>query len=164
MGNLDDADDLTQETFVKLYQALPRFRPGHVRGWVYRVATNACLDELRHRSLVGWLPWEAHFAAALEDRVARDDPERDALQEETRHEVSEVLNRLPPRYRAALVLREYHGLGYEEIATALRTTRLAVKTLLLRARARFRRDWFGTHGHPPFPLPPRPVRVANATA
>ena len=66
--------------------------------------------------------------------MAQDNPERDALQEETRHEVEEVLERLSPRYRAALILREYHGLGYEEIAQVLGTTRAAVKTLLLRAR------------------------------
>jgi RNA polymerase sigma-70 factor (ECF subfamily) len=153
MGNREDADDLTQETFVKLYRALPRFRPGHVQAWVYRIATNACLDELRHRNLITWQPWEAFSAAFHPGQVARDDPERDALQEDTRRQVEAVLDRLPPRQRCALILREYHELGYLEIALALGTTRSAVKTLLLRARDRFRQLWVGTHGRPPFPSP-----------
>jgi RNA polymerase sigma-70 factor, ECF subfamily len=171
MGNREDADDLTQETFAKLYRALPRFRPVHVRGWVYRIATNACLDELRHRSLVRWEPWEAPVAAAHGNRAATDDPVRDVLREETRHEVVAVLDRLPPRFRTPLVLRELHGLGSEEIASALGTTRGAVKSVLMRARARFRQEWIGLHGVPSLqglggqpPFTPFPGRAGDGDA
>jgi len=61
MGNPDDAFDLTQETFIKAYQALPRL--GHeqelnLSAWLHRIASNTCLDLLRRRKLISWLPWE----------------------------------------------------------------------------------------------------------
>jgi len=148
LGDAEDARDFTQDAFVKAYRKLPEtlakgeFQP---QAWLYRIATNVCLDELRHRKLVKWQPWESFVSLFHPSQVARDNPERDALQEETRYEVEQVLNRLSPRYRAALVLREYHGLGYEEIATVLGTTRTAVKTLLLRARESFRFHYVKTH-------------------
>ena len=146
MGSAEDAYDLTQDTFLKAYLALAKTSDDlRVGAWLYRIATNVCLDELRHRKLVKWQPWESFVSLFHPSQVARDNPERDALQEETKHEVEEVLNRLSPRYRAALVLREYHGLGYEEIAQVLGTTRTAVKTLLLRARESFRYHYVKTH-------------------
>jgi RNA polymerase sigma-70 factor, ECF subfamily len=146
MGSAEDAYDLTQDTFLKAYLALPKTSDDlRVGAWLYRIATNVCLDELRHRKLVKWQPWESFVSLFHPSQVARDNPERDALQDETRHEVEAVLDRLSPRYRAALILREYHGLGYEEIAQVLGTTRTAVKTLLLRARESFRYHYVKTH-------------------
>jgi RNA polymerase sigma-70 factor, ECF subfamily len=148
LGDAEDARDFTQDAFVKAYRKLPEtlakgeFQP---QAWLYRIATNVCLDELRHRKLVKWQPWESFVSLFHPSQVARDNPERDALQDETRHEVEAVLDRLSPRYRAALILREYHGLGYEEIAQVLGTTRTAVKTLLLRARESFRYHYVKTH-------------------
>jgi RNA polymerase sigma-70 factor (ECF subfamily) len=146
MGSAEDAYDLTQDTFLKAYLALAKTSDDlRVGAWLYRIATNVCLDELRHRKLVKWQPWESFVSLFHPSQVARDNPERDALQDETRHEVEAVLDRLSPRYRAALILREYHGLGYEEIAQVLGTTRTAVKTLLLRARESFRYHYVKTH-------------------
>jgi RNA polymerase sigma-70 factor (ECF subfamily) len=76
-------------------------------------------------------------------------PETRALRREQADEVRAVLDRLPPRDRAALVLREYRDLSYAEIGAALGVSRPAVKLLLLRARVRFRREWLRTHGGPP---------------
>jgi RNA polymerase sigma-70 factor, ECF subfamily len=148
LGDAEDARDFTQDAFVKAYRKLPEtLAKGEfqAQAWLYRIATNVCLDELRHRKLVKWQAWESFVSLFHPSQVARDNPERDALQEETRHEVEMVLDRLSPRYRAALVLREYHGLGYEEIADVLGTTRTAVKTLLLRARESFRFHYVKTH-------------------
>jgi RNA polymerase sigma-70 factor (ECF subfamily) len=148
LGDPEDARDFTQDAFFKAYRKLPEtlakgnFQP---QAWLYRIATNVCLDELRHRSLLKWQPWEAFVTLFHPSQVARDNPERDALQAETRHEVERVLEKLPPRYRTALILREYHGLGYEEIAHALGTSRTAVKTLLLRAREAFRLHYARLH-------------------
>jgi DNA-directed RNA polymerase specialized sigma24 family protein len=78
-----------------------------------------------------------------------------------------VLDRLPPRFRTPLVLREFHGLDYEEIASALGTTRGAVKSVLMRARVRFRQEWVGLHGvdgRPPFGSLPGPVCDGDAAA
>ena len=99
LGDPEDARDFTQDAFVKAYRKLPEtlakgeFQP---QAWLYRIATNVCLDELRHRKLVKWQPWELFVSLFHPSQVARDNPERDALQDETRHEVEAVLDRLSP--------------------------------------------------------------------
>ena len=148
LGDAEDARDFTQDAFIKAYKKLPdTLAKGNfqAQAWLYRIATNVCLDELRHRKLVKWQPWENFVSLFHPTQIARDNPERDALQAETRREVERVLERLSPRYRAALILREYHGLGYEEIGDVLGTSRTAVKTLLLRARESFRLHYAKTH-------------------
>lgn len=59
VGNREDARDLTQDTFVKVYLALPRHRPDHTRSWIYRIATNVCIDALRHQAVVRWCSLDA---------------------------------------------------------------------------------------------------------
>ena len=148
LGDSEDARDFTQDAFLKAYRKLPEtlakgnFQP---QAWLYRIATNVCLDELRHRKLLKWQPWESFVSLFHPTQVARDNPERDAIQTETRNEVGLVLEKLSPRYRAALVLREFHGLGYEEIADVMGTSRTAIKTLLLRARESFRLHYVKIH-------------------
>ena len=89
------------------------------------------------------------------------DPERCALRAEQAGEVRAVLERLPPRHRAVLALREWHGLAYAEIGAALGLSRKQTKHRLFRARAAFRREWSRTRG----PWPERPAAApAAATA
>jgi RNA polymerase sigma-70 factor (ECF subfamily) len=148
LGDPEDALDFTQDAFVKAYRKLPAtLAKGNFQGqaWLYRIATNVCLDELRHRKLLKWQPWESFVSLFHPSQVARDNPERDAMQSETKSEVEIVLEKLSERYRVALVLREYHGLGYEDIAEIMGTTRTAVKTLLLRAREAFRFHYVKLH-------------------
>lgn len=139
MGNAEDAFDLTQDTFLKAYQALPRTSYDlRVGAWLYRIATNVCLDQLRHRKLIKWQPWEAFIAVFHPAQVGRDNPEGDVLDKENQEEVQLVLDRLHTKYRMCLILREYQDLSYDEIAEVLHTTRAAVKSLLFRAREEFR--------------------------
>ena len=70
--------------------------------------------------------------------VAKESPERDVVNRENREEVQYILDRLNPKYRLCILLREYQGLSYDEIAQVLGTTRAAVKSLLFRAREEFR--------------------------
>jgi RNA polymerase sigma-70 factor (ECF subfamily) len=90
------------------------------------------------------------------------DPERCALRAEQAREVHAVLERLPPRYRAALVLREWRGLSYAEIGTALGVSLSAVKTVLFRARVRFRAEWTRTCDRPPSAAREAPAPGAEA--
>jgi RNA polymerase sigma-70 factor (ECF subfamily) len=108
--------------------------------WLYRIATNVCLDALRRRKRLRWERWES-FAGALRPRrprlSARDTPERAVLHAASAasaEEVQLILVRIHAKERACLVLREYGGLSYEEIAEVLATTRAAVPSLLFRAR------------------------------
>jgi RNA polymerase sigma-70 factor (ECF subfamily) len=139
MGGAEDAYDMTQDTFLKAYLALPKTSDDlRVGAWLYRIATNVCLDELRHRKLVKWQPWEAFISVFHPSQVAKDSPERDCINTENAEEVQLILDRLHPKYRMCLILREYHDLSYDEIAEVLNTTRPAVKSLLFRAREEFR--------------------------
>jgi len=139
VGNPEEAHDLTQETFLRAYAGLPKI-DGELKvgPWLYRIATNLCMDQLRRRKLIRWEPWESFVALFHPKQVARDNPERDALRQESRELVHRVLQELPPRYRICLVLREYHGMSCEEIGDVIGSSRSAVKSLLFRAREEFR--------------------------
>ena len=139
MGSSEDAYDMTQDTFLKAYLALPKTSDDlRVGAWLYRIATNVCLDELRHRKLVKWQPWDAFISVFHPTQVAKDSPERDCIDKENTEEVQLILDRMHPKYRMCLILREYNDLSYDEIAEVLNTTRAAVKSLLFRAREEFR--------------------------
>lgn len=152
MGHPQDALDFTQETFMKAYSGLPRTAHDlRVGPWIYRIATNVCLDELRHRKLIRWQPWESFISVFHPSQISRDNPERDVLDGENQEETLAILDRLYPRYRACLILRHYQDLSYDEIAEALGTTKASVKTLLFRAREEFRQVYARTDRRPALP-------------
>ena len=145
-GNAEDAADLTLSSFEKALRAWPR-RPVdlQVRPWLYRIATNTCLDELRHRRLIRWLPLDL-FGGTTPHPVAEDDPEDVVVRSEEARLVRAALDRLPDRYRVALLLRESEGLSCEEIGASLGISRSAAKVLLFRAREKLREAYFDHSG------------------
>lgn len=147
-GDREEARDLTQDSFVKAYMALPRMPADlKVKPWLYRIATNVCIDALRRKRLIKWQSWDGFLAFFHPAQVASDNPERQVINREERDQVRRVFARLKPKHRRCLALREYRGLSYVEIARELRTTPNTVKTLLYRARDSFRR-----HYHQLYPL------------
>lgn len=142
LRNPDDAADLAQDTFVKAYRALGRTNEAlNVSAWLFRIASNACLDILRRRQRLRWLPWEGPKRDHLLLGSPADDPERQALSQETSLLVQQVLDRMAPRHRLALLLREYEGLSCAEIGQVLGLSRSATKSMLFRAREEFRRTY-----------------------
>ena len=139
-NNPDDAADLLQETFIKVYRALPSI-PAEVNfpAWLYRVARNCCLDELRRRRRARWIVWDGAQGAALADQAGDADPEQMVLDREGDSGVTAVLARMSPRNREALILRECEGMSCEEIGAVFGISRKAVKSMLFRARDEFRR-------------------------
>ena len=146
VGNAEDAADLTLASFEKALRVWHR-QPSdlQVRPWLYRIATNTCLDELRHRRLIRWLPLDL-FDGATPHPAAADNPEDAVLKAEEARLVRAALDKLPERYRLALILRESEGLSCEEIGAALGVSRSAAKVLLFRARERLRQVYFDQHG------------------
>jgi RNA polymerase sigma-70 factor (ECF subfamily) len=133
VGDRHLAEDLVQDTFVKAHRALGRLpKDANRRAWLYRIATNTALDQLRRRRLVAWLP--------LFDND-RHPATHTSFQEESLETIAvqRTLARLAPRYRVPLVLYTCQGLSTEEIAAILEISRGAVKTRLFRAREKFRR-------------------------
>ncbi|MBI2022425.1 sigma-70 family RNA polymerase sigma factor [Candidatus Daviesbacteria bacterium] len=140
MWNREDAHDLTQEAFLRAYVALPKVKEElKVGPWLYRIATNLCMDQLRRRGLKKWESLEIFEGREQIKAVAATTPEKEILRVEQIELVHRVLEKLPPKYRAALVLREYQDMSCEEIAEVLGISRSAVKSTLFRAREEFRR-------------------------
>ena len=112
VGNAHDAEDVGQATFVKVWQNLDGYRPGSTfSAWLHRITVNAALDKLRSR--------REETPLTERERDDRPTPERAILQDEMQTRVRRAVQALPPQSRAALVLREYEGLSYKEIAEAL---------------------------------------------
>jgi RNA polymerase sigma-70 factor, ECF subfamily len=138
-GNAADADDLTQETFIKAYRALDRTTDLlHVSAWLHRIAANSCRDEWRRRRRAGCQPWDATIHEAMLPSRPEENPESLMLQKEADERVQAVLNRMKPRNKQALILREYGGLSCEEIGAIMGVSHKAVKSTLFRAREEFR--------------------------
>lgn len=139
MGNADDAADVTQDCFLKAYVALPKTSADlNLQAWLYRIAANTCLDILRRRKRIRWLPWDIFSAGGLPEPSTEDGPERSYSEKETREVVLRVLGQMSPRYRTCLVLREYEGFSCAEIAEIVGSSRSAVKSMLFRGREQFR--------------------------
>lgn len=146
-GNYSDASDLAQEVFIRVYQALPRFRgEASFTTWLYRITANLCRDELRRQkrhkktSLDEMAANPTGPLPPIEDSLSPDDVlERREFQEM----VQACLNELPEEYRLVLVMREIQGLSYAEIAAALDISPGTVKSRLSRARQAFRQKISG---------------------
>ncbi|CAM3944359.1 sigma-70 family RNA polymerase sigma factor [Cohnella lubricantis] len=128
------AEDLCSETFYKAYRSLHSFREvdASFSTWLYTIARNTVLSELRkHKSPHMSLDDTAYIPAAPSEAA----PEQTLLRNEKVTMVREAINNLPEKQRSALILREYDGMDYQEIASILGQTVSAVKSLLFRARA-----------------------------
>ena len=125
-----DAEDVTQEVFLTLWRRLPELREdAAVVGWLYRTATNRCLNILRSRR-----PTTEVDEATVPSQDASDDPERRAESSEQMEALAAALARLPATQRAVWLLREVHGRSYDEIADLVDTTPQSVRGRLARAR------------------------------
>lgn len=139
MRDPDDAEELTQDVFLKAFIAYPRM-PNDLQltPWLYRIATNCCLDVLRRRQVILYTPLPKDFALTAPAQDPEEQPETAVLLHEEKTMVAQLLDRLPQRYRVALLLKEFQELSCEEIGQVLGCKRGAVKSLLYRARERAR--------------------------
>ncbi|MBD3335842.1 MAG: sigma-70 family RNA polymerase sigma factor [Candidatus Eisenbacteria bacterium] len=133
VGSPEEAQDLAQEAFLRMCRHAPRYRPsGQFRSWLFRIAGNLARSRLRRRKILRWV----RFDPVLHDRlIPGDRPDAALERQERRRAVRRALGRLPERQRQALVLRQYEGLAYREIAETMETTVSAVESLLFRAMA-----------------------------
>jgi RNA polymerase sigma-70 factor (ECF subfamily) len=145
LGNPEDAADLAQEAFLKVYRALPAFRGEALFStWLFRIVTNSCLDgrrrTRRHPPVISLSrppgTGESEAPAELPDNSG--DPLESYLQTEMQEEIQKLLGQLPPPQRLVLVMRDLEGYSYEEIAAALNISLGTVKSRLNRARLRLR--------------------------
>ena len=142
VGSPQAAEDATQDAFISAYKGIGRQRGGSVQSWLFRIAANACIDELRRRkrrpqvSLDMPAADETGSAFDLPDPEAG--PERRALQSEIGAALQAELLRLPADQRLVVTLRDVEGLSYEEIAVTINGSVGTVKSRISRGRARLR--------------------------
>src|SRR5258708_7562124 len=142
----EDARDVYQETFLRVYRNLDSFRfDCSFHTWLYRIATNLCLDQLRRRKVRREEPAVLMTAEGTLDRMdavpqerADGDPQRRLYSGQIRKRVKETLDQLTPRERMVFELRHYEGLRLRRIGEVLGTTEEAAKNCLFRATQKMR--------------------------
>ena len=134
-GNQHDAEDLTQETFIRVFRSLASYQPGTFEGWLHRITTNLFLDMARRRARVRMegLPEDA-------DRIPGGDlsPEQLYTSNHLDPELQAALDELHPDFRAAVVLCDVEGLSYEEIGATLGVKLGTVRSRIHRGRQALR--------------------------
>ena len=141
VGQVDLAEDVTQDTFLLAYKSLHQFRGGLFRAWLLRIATNRCYDELRRQQR---RPADSFEQLAFEPRAqwstlpAREEPQARAERLELARALEAALYQLPDDQRVVVVLSDVQGYSYEEITAITAVSLGTVKSRLSRGRGRLR--------------------------
>jgi len=134
-GNPHDAEDLTQEVFIRVFRSLHTFKPGTFEGWLHRITTNLFLDMARRKAKI-------RFVALPEDaeRIPGREASPQQVYDDTHFDgdIQAALDALPPDFRAAVVLCDLEGLPYDEIAATLGIKVGTVRSRIHRGRSQLR--------------------------
>ena len=136
-GDRHDAEDLTQEVFVRVFRSLDRYTPGTFEGWLHRITTNLFLDQARRKQRIRFDALSDERA----DRLTSSSPSPDtAYADQTfDDDIETALATLPPDFRAAVVLCDVEGLSYEEIAEIMDAKLGTVRSRIHRGRTMLRK-------------------------
>jgi RNA polymerase sigma factor (sigma-70 family) len=135
-GNRPDAEDLTQEVFVRVFRSLSTYTPGTFEGWLHRITTNLFLDQARRKQRIRFDPLSDERA----DRLTSGSPAPETAYADRTFDddVEQALATLPPDFRVAVVLCDVEGLTYDEIADILGAKLGTVRSRIHRGRAMLR--------------------------
>ncbi len=141
-GDRDEARDLAQDVFVRVYRNLHRYRPGTFEGWLYRITRNLFLDRVRRRARVRMEPlpdgdWR-------EPREPGPSPDERAVDQVLDEDVEQALAELPATFRRAVVLCDVRGLSYDEIVEVTGWPMGTVRSRIHRGRKLLRQQLAGT--------------------
>lgn len=130
LGNREDARDLAQETFVRVYEHASRYQAeGKFRSWLFRIAGNFARSALRKQKILHWVGLDS---AANIEQDTRESPDRLVDRHERNRELQAALDKLPARQKEAIVLQRFHEMSQNEVAGAMGTSVPAVESLLHR--------------------------------
>nr|WP_197709469.1 RNA polymerase sigma factor SigE [Tessaracoccus timonensis] len=135
-GNPHDAEDLTQEVFVRVFKSIHTFKPGTLSGWLHRITTNLFLDQARRRQKI-----RMDLLSTAPEQIwgLSEAPENVHLDGQFDADVASALAALKPEYRVAVVLCDVEGLSYEEIAQVLDVKLGTVRSRIARGRSQLRK-------------------------
>lgn len=134
-GNQHDAEDLTQETFMRVFRSLKSYQPGTFEGWLHRITTNLFLDMVRHRASVRMEALPEDYERVPGTDVTPEEAYNDANLDPT---LQAALDQLSPDFRVAVVLCDVVGMSYEEIADTLGVKMGTVRSRIHRGRSQLR--------------------------
>jgi RNA polymerase sigma-70 factor (ECF subfamily) len=142
LGDEDHAADASQDAFISAFKSIKAFRGGSFKGWLMRIVTNACYDELRRKKRRPTTPLEPD----TEDGEEMDSPrwladpnmtpDQQAEADELEHAIQHCLNNLPLDFKTVVVMADIQGMDYTEVARAVRVPLGTIKSRLARARLR----------------------------
>jgi RNA polymerase sigma factor (sigma-70 family) len=136
-GNVHDAEDLTQEVFVRVFRSLSNYTPGTFEGWLHRITTNLFLDMARRKQRIRFEGLADDAAERLHGREPSPAQAYDDAHMEP--DIQAALDALAPEFRAAVVLCDIEGLSYEEIAATLGVKLGTVRSRIHRGREQLRK-------------------------
>ncbi|HEY9061590.1 MAG TPA: sigma-70 family RNA polymerase sigma factor [Pseudobacteroides sp.] len=140
LGNYDDASEVTQEVFIRIYKSIGSFKgESQISTWIYRIATNVCLDELRKRKRKWVMSLDEEYHKENGDyiiQVEDDKPTPDVVMEQKtiKSAVKNAIDKLSEKYKLIIILRDIQGFSYEEISEIVKTPVGTVKSRINRAR------------------------------
>ncbi|AZR73789.1 hypothetical protein BBF96_10565 [Anoxybacter fermentans] len=147
LGNPEDANDLAQEVFIRVYRKLHLFQgKASFSTWLFTITSNLCRDELRKRQRrlkIRSLSEPIRYKDGEIEQEILDEsmtPERISINRELRDEIQAVIDKLPDEQKEAIVLREFQGFSYEEIAEIVGVALGTVKSRISRARRNIREE------------------------
>jgi RNA polymerase sigma-70 factor (ECF subfamily) len=135
-GNQHDAEDLTQEVFIRVFRSLSSYQPGTFEGWLHRITTNLFLDMVRRRARIRF----DSLGEDADDRLPGREPSPERIFNDSHMDadIEAALAALAPEFRAAVVLCDIEGLSYEEIAATLDVKLGTVRSRIHRGRSQLR--------------------------
>lgn len=148
LGNAQEAEDVVQETFLRVYMNLERYDETHkFSTWIYRIANNLCIDRLRRRKQVYSLDAETVEGEGMDgyDVLSIDEqsPAEQLVLSETQETVRQAIDKLPDKYKSVVILRYLHDLSLQEISDILNIPVTTVKTRVHRGREALRKKLDG---------------------
>lgn len=147
VGNMDDASDITQETFLSVYKSMHNFRgQSSEYTWIYRIAVNKCKDRFkesdrrtsRESFSLDEVSEDREYRLSSQERNNLGHPEKTIEQKELKKQIEKAIDRLPSDYKIVVVLRDLQGLSYQQIADTLNISTDVVRTRIARARGMLR--------------------------
>jgi len=139
LGNRTEAEDISQETFLRVYANLARYDQNHkFSTWIYRIATNLCIDRLRKKQATFSLDQEINSGEGLDmySQIADKNkgPEQEVMTLELQNEVQQAIDQLPIKYKSIMVLRYIEDLSLQEISEIIDLPVTTIKTRIHRGR------------------------------
>ena len=142
LGNQEDAEDITQEIFIRAWKHRAKLRPETVRSWLLKCAQNLCFNLLkRHQFQMPLMEGEdAELEALLQTRTDRSNPTPDEIiiKQELKEFVQGAISKLPPDMRVVIIMRELDGMSFKEIAEVTKQSEGTVRSTACRARKKLR--------------------------